>query len=111
MTKKILFALLLMGSIAGCNPDMSNIHEITKEIERSSTTSQESELIEKLLTELRNQNIPVTIEVTNIDQDIPVQDIANNIESNLTVKVSFDDGNIFEWEPLDNNNIYLLLRE
>ena len=111
MKKLLLFVIITVGILTGCNEDMSNNIELAEKIGQANTPHEEAELLEEFLEVLKNQGTPITVEVKDNDVVIPIQELESKLNSNLIVNISFDDGSSIEWKPLDNKNIYLLLRE
>jgi hypothetical protein len=59
-------------------------------------------------------NIRYTLEIRDADTDrgVDVSDIEDHISDNLEVTIRLGDGQITRtWNPADNRNIYILLRE
>ncbi len=90
---------------------MSNKLKIIESLEKASTPIEEVEILEKFLSVMKSKNMPITIGISENEMEIPVQELGEKLNSDLTVNISFDDGGSFDWNPLDNQNIFLLLRE
>ncbi len=107
----IVILCVTVSLLIGCEENMSNNSQIVEKLNNATTPHEEVELLEKIIIELKNKNTPITISISGNGIEIPVQEISGKLGADLTVTVSFDDGGSFVWKPLDNKNIYLLLRE
>ncbi len=105
-----LIFLLVFTLLSGCEEKMTNIAEIER-LKNASTSNEEGEILDGILELLRENNTPITVTVMENGSEIPVQKLGEKIESNLSVRISFDNGDSYNWKPLENNNIFLLLRE
>ncbi len=111
MNKILLIVMFIMSTTTGCNMNMSNTFEMATKISQASTPIEESRLVEEFVNEIRIQRTPITVEVADGKGEVSIHDLEGSMESKLVVTISFDDGKKFKWEPLDNKNIYFLLRE
>ena len=90
---------------------MSSKLNIVENLEKASTSIEEAEILENFVSTIKSKNAPITIGISESGIEIPVQEVGGKLNSDLTVSISFDDGSSFKWNPLDNQNIFLLLRE
>ena len=89
---------------------MSNIEALEK-LNNAATPSEEEEILEAVVSSFKKSNTIMTVTIFESGVEIPVQTLDDKIDSNLSVKVTFDNGESVNWAPLKNNNIFLLLRE
>ncbi len=89
---------------------MSNINSFEK-LASAENSGEEEKILEGVLASLRKTNTPITITISENGVDIPVQSLSEKMDSSLRVEITFDNGESYIWSPLENNNIFLLLRE
>jgi hypothetical protein len=111
MRSFIVILYLTASLLTGCEENMSNNSQVVEKLNSATTPHEEVELLEEFIIQLKNKNTPITISISENGIEIPVQEIGGKLSADLTVTISFDDAGSFVWKPLDNKNIYLLLRE
>lgn len=107
----IVFMSILVSLLIGCEDNMSSELKIGGSLEKARTPVEEAEILEKFLNVIKSKNTPITIGISENNIEIPLQGLGEKLNADLTVNISFDDGSSFKWKPLDNQNIFLLLRE
>lgn len=107
----IVILVVAASLLIGCEGNMSNNSKVVEKLNSATTPLGEVEILEEVISALKNKNIPITISISETGIEVPVQEVGGKLNSDLTVTISFDDGGSFVWKPLDNKNIYLLLRE
>lgn len=107
----IVILVVAASLLIGCEENMSNNSQIVEKLNNATTPLEEVEILEEVVSVLKNKYTPITISISENGIEIPVQEVGGKLSSELTVTISFDDGGSFVWMPLDNKNIYLLLRE
>jgi len=105
----ILSALVVM--LTGCNSEMTEINRITKEITQSTAPNEETIHVENLMHAIKENEAPITVELYENGKEVSISKISEHMESKFVVIVGFSNGSIFEWTPINNNNIFILLRE
>ncbi|MCP4320578.1 MAG: hypothetical protein GY951_01560 [Psychromonas sp.] len=108
---KLILLSIIVVVLTGCNSEMNAINRITKDISKSTVANEETINVEKLAHAVKENESPVTVELYENGTEVSISNISKYMESKLVVKVGFTNGSIFEWTPIDNNNIYILLRE
>lgn len=108
---KLILLSTILVVLTGCNSEMNEINRITKVISESSVANEETINIEKLMHVVKENESPITVELYENGVEVPISHISKYMEKKLVVKVGFTNGSIFEWTPINNNNIYILLRE
>ena len=107
----IVILVVAASLLIGCEGNMNNNSKVVEKLNSATTPLGEVEILEEVISALKNKNIPITISISENGIEVPVQEVGGKLSSDLTVTISFDDGGSFVWKPLDNKNIYLLLRE
>jgi len=107
----ILIIGVVLSLLTGCEDNMDSKFKIAESPEKASTPIEEAKALEEVLGVIKNENTPITIAVSENNIEIPVQEVAEKLNSDLIVNILFDDGSSFKWKPLDNQNIFLLMRE
>ena len=119
---KLLFMILFVFLIVfgfiyfffSDNSEMKVIEEYVAKLEASKNASIEGENATALSNYALENKVAYSVEIRNLETnlEVDVEDINKHIMDNLEVIVSLDEERYKGfWNPVDNKNIYILLRE
>ena len=107
---KYLTLLLLSILVNGCQSPMNELNSHIKQLTTNTNTESEKSLAINLQKYASTHKISYGIEINSISAPIPMAELDKHINKPLIVNISTDDST-HQWKPLDNQNIYILLRE
>ena len=110
MKKLLLITLCLIPLVTGCKNKMDELNQNITNLTKSMNATKEKNNAITLNNFSINNHISYSLEITSDDKTINIADLNKNINNKL--KVTIKAGKLSEiWAPIDNNNIYILLRE
>jgi len=98
--------------LTGCSGDMKTVEDKLKSLTTSVDAASEKINAEKLNEYAANNKVRYSLEVKKNGVTVDIHNIQNNINDPLEVIITIQDGKPqTSWKPLDNTNIYILMRE
>jgi len=96
--------------LMGCS-SVSGVKQLAGSLGKASAAVEESNRLNDFMKALKNNESSTYVSIYNKELKIPINRLSGNISADLIVHIEFSDGSKFSWYPIDNENIYLLLRE
>ena len=105
-----LFLCLLLITTAGCNNNMDELNSHINNLVTNTDNAVEQSLVTKIQSFASSQKTSYGIEVSDNGLAVPMAELDKHIKMPLVVTITAGDSEN-KWKPLDNQNIYILLRE
>jgi PBP1b-binding outer membrane lipoprotein LpoB len=105
---RIAFFIMML---VGCSSDMSEMKSLVAAIERAPTASEEKKQLNDFMRALKKAESSINVTAHHEEKEVSIHNILPNIDDELIIYIVLSDGSKFVWEPKDNNNIFILLRD
>jgi len=107
---KLLTLLVFIISLLGCQNSMDELNNHINQLVINTNADSEKSLATNLQQYASTHKISYSIEVNSISAPVPLAELDKHMNKPLAVNISTD-GSTQQWMPLDNQNIFILLRE
>lgn len=110
MKKTIFIMLCLISLISGCDNKMDLLKKQINDLTQSTNSAVEKNNAVALNEFSQNNNISYSLDIMKNNKSLNISDLDKNL--NETLKIMIKSGDLIQiWVPIDNKNIYILLRE
>ena len=111
MNKIILILITLTALLTGCKSEMKQIEKIANSIVTSETAQQEKVNLNKFTQIIKDSKTSYSVGLLYEGLEVPLSSLEEKMDISVIVNITLATGKIYKWHPVDNQNIYLLLRE
>ena len=113
MKKVFLINLVnLFFVLSGCSSDLKTIEDKLTNLTTSTDVASEKINAENFNEYAGDNKVGYSLEVKNNGGTVDIHNLQDNINEPLDVIISIENGELqSSWKPLDNKNIYILMRE
>ncbi len=114
MKDSYLTILILSLFLSGCETDIETFDQYLKTLQASTSSTVELQNATALNDYATDEHLSYTLEIKDLETSSPIRmdELEQVMSKKLTVTISVSESD-FEaiWKPVDNSNIFILLRE
>lgn len=111
---KNLIVILVALFLFGCNTEINTFEQQVGKLQASTSSASELQNATALNNYATDEHLSYTLEINDLESSSPVRvdELEQTMSKKLSVTISVSE-NDFQaiWQPVDNNNIFILLRE
>lgn len=107
----VIRIVFFMTMLVACSANMPEMKELAGAINSAPTASEESKRLNHFMQTLKKAESSINVSAHHAEKEVSIHNLSANMHDELIIHIVLPDESKFVWEPKDNNNIFILLRD